>query len=44
MNALYFVSKRLQAVVAALICLALVQLLADQNPPPPTAVRVKIAY
>jgi hypothetical protein len=42
--ALLFVSKRLQIVAAALICLAFAQLVqAGGEPDPPTAVRVAIA-
>jgi hypothetical protein len=44
LDALLFVSKRLQAIVAALICLAFVQLLtAGPHRPAPVA-RVAIAY
>ena len=43
LDALYFVSKRLQAVAAALLCLAFVQLVtAASEPPPPMSVRVAI--
>ena len=43
--ALIFVSKRLQAAVAALLCLAFVQLAqaATGEPAPPASVRVAIA-
>jgi hypothetical protein len=46
LDALLFVSKRLQAVVAALICLALAQLIvaAAEREPPPASVRVAIQY
>jgi hypothetical protein len=45
LDALLFVSKRLQAVVAALICLGLAQLVAavPDHEPPPVAVRVAIS-
>jgi hypothetical protein len=44
--ALIFVSKRLQAAVAALLCLAFVQLATASRTPetPPASVRVAIAY
>jgi hypothetical protein len=42
-RALYFVSKRLQPVAAALLCLAFVQLAtAAAHPGPPASVRVAI--
>lgn len=44
LDALYFVSKRLQPVAAALLCLAFVQLVAAAaEPGPPASVRVAIA-
>jgi len=44
-DALIFVSKRLQAAVAALLCLAFVQLAvaSTSEPAPPVSVRVAIA-
>lgn len=43
LDALLFVSKRLQAVVAALLCLALAQLLTAGPPNAAPAVKVAIA-
>jgi len=47
LDMLFFVSKRLQAVAAALLCLAFVQLAqeaANGSPAPPASVRVAISF